>query len=296
LAGWKNEKHGKQWTATLKTYAFPVMGTLPIAAIDTGLVLRVLEPIWYEKTETASRLRSRIESVLSWATVRGYRQGENPARWKNCLKELLRARNKIKAVKNHAALPYVEIGAFMADLRQRKGISPRALEFAILTAARSGEVRGATWLEIDLQARIWTIPANRMKAGKEHRIPLSEDAVRLLEAMPRMEGSEYAFPAPRGGQLSDMSLMEVLRRMEHGDVTQHGFRSTFKDWAGETTAYSREVIEQALAHKLKDKTEAAYQRGDMLAKRVRLMADWARFCSTVQKVSGNVIAINQEVA
>ena len=295
-AGWKNEKHGKQWTATLQTYAFPAIGTLPVAAIDTGLVMRVLEPIWYEKTETASRLRSRIESVLSWATVRGYRQGENPARWKNCLKELLPARNKVKAVKNHAALPYVEIGAFMADLRQRKGITPRALEFAILTAARSVEARGATWLEIDLQARIWTIPANRMKAGKEHRIPLSEEAVGLLEAMPHMEGSEYVFPAPRGGQLSDMSLMEVLRRMEHGDVTQHGFRSSFKDWAGETTAYPREVIEQALAHKLKDKTEAAYQRGDMLAKRARLMTDWARYCSTVQKVSGNVVSINQGVA
>lgn len=292
-AGWKNEKHGKQWTATLETYAFPVMGALPVAGVDTGLVLRVLEPIWHTKTETASRVRGRIESVLDWATFRGYRQGENPARWKGHLDNELPARAKVQAVEHHAALPYAEIGAFMADLQQREGISPRALEFSILTAARSGEVRGALWAEIDLKAKTWTIPKERMKMDKEHRVPLSDEAVELLEAMPRIEGSEYVFTAPRGGQMSDMALTAVLRRMKRGDLTQHGFRSSFRDWAGETTAYPREVIEHALAHKLKDKAEAAYQRGDLLVKRARLMADWARYCSTVQRVSGKVIAINQ---
>ena len=294
-AGWKNEKHAKQWTSTLETYAFPDLGPLPVAAIDTGLVLKVLEPIWYEKTETASRLRSRMEAILEWARVRGYRQGDNPARW-NGLKTQLPARNKVQAVKHHAALPYKEIAAFMAELRDRNGFSARALEFSILTASRSGEVRGATWQEIDLQARIWTIPGNRMKAGKEHRVPLSEPSVKLLEALRRVEGSDYLFPSIKGGQLSDMALTKVLRDMKRGDVTQHGFRSTFRDWAGETTAYPREVIEHALAHKLKDKAEAAYQRGDMLMKRARLMADWALYCGTIQQVSGNVVAINTRVA
>lgn len=295
-AGWKNEKHVKQWTATLETYAFPVMGALSVAGVDTGLVLRVLEPLWHTKTETASRLRGRIESVLDWAAFRGYRQGENPARWKGHLDNELPARSKVQAVEHHAALPYAEIGAFMADLQQREGISPRALEFAILTAARSGEVRGALWAEIDLKAFIWTIPKERMKMDKEHRVPLSNEAVKLLEGLPRIDGSEYVFPAPRGGQMSDMALTAVLRRMKRGDITQHGFRSTFRDWAGETTAYPREVIEHALAHKLKDKAEAAYQRGDLLVKRARLMADWSSYCGIVQKVSGKVIAINQAVA
>lgn len=294
--GWKNEKHVKQWTATLETYAFPIIGALPVAGVDTGLVLRVLEPLWHTKTETASRVRGRIESVLDWATFRGYRQGENPARWKGHLDNELPARAKVQAVEHYAALPYAEIGAFMADLQQREGISPRALEFSILTAARSGEVRGALWAEIDLKAKTWTIPKERMKMDKEHRVPLSNEAVELLKAMPRIEGSEYVFTAPRGGQMSDMALTAVLRRMKRGDLTQHGFRSSFRDWAGETTAYPREVIEHALAHQLKDKSEAAYQRGDLLVKRARLMADWARHCCTVQRVSGNVISINQSGA
>lgn len=295
-AGWKNEKHGKQWSATLDAYASPVIGKLPASAVDTGLVLRILEPIWQEKTETASRLRGRIESVLDWATVRGYRAGENPARWKGHLDKLLPARSKVQKVQHHAALPYVEIGAFMAELRKREGVSARALEFSILTVARSGEVRGAMWAEFDLEGRVWTVPAERMKAGKEHRVPLSKEAVALLKALPRLEDCEYVFPAPKGGKLSDMALTAVLRRMERADLTQHGFRSTFRDWAGETTAYPREVIEHALAHQLKDKAEAAYQRGDLLAKRARLMADWAKYCGLTKAAAGSVVAINQGAA
>ena len=303
-AGWKNEKHVQQWQNTLATYAFPKIGQLPVAAIDTGLVLSVLQQetgedkaqLWHAKTETASRLRGRLESILDWAAFRGYREGENPARWKGHLEHELPARSKVQKVEHHAALPYAELGAFMVELRKREGLSARALEFAILCASRSGEVRGATWAEIDLPGRIWTVPAERMKAGKEHRVPLSDEAVKLLEALPRIVGNDYVFPAPRGGQLSDMALTAVLRRMERGGLTQHGFRSTFRDWAGETTAYPREVCEHALAHKLADGVEAAYQRGDLLAKRARLMADWARYCGTVQGNAENVVAMKKGAA
>ncbi len=279
-AGWKNEKHRKQWVATLEKYTFPVIGNIPIADIETTSVLQALEPIWYDKAETASRLRGRIESILDWATVRGYRSGENPARWKGHLNKLLPARSKVQKVQHHPALPYSEIGFFMAELRLRKGISARALEFAILTGARSGEVRGAQWEEIDLKMKIWTIPADRMKAGKEHRVPLADETIELLKNLPRITDNDFVFPSTKGGQLSDMSLTAILRRMNRGDYTQHGFRSTFRDWAGETTTYPREVIEHALAHQLKDKAEAAYQRGDLLEKRCHLMSDWARFCFT----------------
>ena len=303
-AGWKNEKHVQQWQNTLATYAFPKIGQLPVAAIDTGLVLSVLQQetgedkaqLWHAKTETASRLRGRLESILDWAAFRGYREGENPARWKGHLEHELPARSKVQKIEHHAALPYAELGAFMVELRKREGFSARALEFAILCASRSGEVRGATWAEIDLPGRIWTVPAERMKAGKEHRVPLSDEAVKLLEALPRIVGNDYVFPAPRGGQLSDMALTAVLRRMERGGLTQHGFRSTFRDWAGETTAYPREVCEHALAHKLADGVEAAYQRGDLLAKRARLMADWARYCGTVQGSAENVVAMKKGAA
>ena len=303
-AGWKNEKHVQQWQNTLATYAFPKIGQLPVAAIDTGLVLSVLQQetgegkaqLWHAKTETASRLRGRLESILDWAAFRGYREGENPARWKGHLEHELPARSKVQKIEHHAALPYAELGAFMVELRKREGLSARALEFAILCASRSGEVRGATWAEIDLPGRIWTVPAERMKAGKEHRVPLSDEAVKLLDALPRIVGNDYVFPAPRGGQLSDMALTAVLRRMERGGLTQHGFRSTFRDWAGETTAYPREVCEHALAHKLADGVEAAYQRGDLLAKRARLMADWARYCGTVQGNAENVVAMKKGAA
>lgn len=279
-AGWKNAKHGQQWASTLETYANPMIGRQPIADIDTAAILGILEPIWLTKTETASRVRGRVESILDWATVRGYRQGENPARWKGHLDKLLPARSKVQKVEHHPALPYRDIAGFMADLAAREGIAARALEFSILSAARSGEVRGAKWDEIDLQARTWTIPADRMKAGKEHRVPLSSGAVAILQSLPRIAGSAIVFTAPRGGMLSDMSLTAVLRRMGREDLTQHGFRSTFRDWAGETTAFPREVIEHALAHQLRDKAEAAYQRGDLLKKRAELMQAWSDVCES----------------
>lgn len=276
-AGWKSDKHAKQWTATLKAYAFPAFGLLSIADVDTAVVQEVLQPIWAIKPETASRLRGRIESVLDWAKVQSYRTGENPARWRGHLDHLFPARVKVKPVQHHPALPYDRLPVFLRDLRKRDGMAARALEFLVLTAARSGEVRGMVWGELDFDAKVWTIPANRMKAGKEHRVPLATAAVAILEALPHIEGTDFVFVAPRGGPLSDMTLSAVLRRMKLTNVTVHGFRSTFRDWAGETSTYPREVIEHALAHQLKDKAEAAYQRGDLLTKRATLMAEWGSF-------------------
>lgn len=285
-AGWKNDKHVQQWENTLATYVYPKFGHIAVAEVDTGLVLEVLQQsvnatggtLWLNKTETASRLRGRIESILDWAAFRGYRQGDNPARWKGHLEHELPARNKVQKVEHHAALPYTEMAAFIAQLRLKPGVSARALEFAILTAARSGEVRGARWSEMDLKTGIWTVPAERMKAGKEHRVPLAKEVVTLLESLPREASSDQVFLAPRGSQLSDMALTAVLRRMGRGGLTQHGFRSSFRDWAGETTNFPREVCEHALAHRLADGVEAAYQRGDLLAKRAALMSDWAKYC------------------
>ncbi len=277
-AGWKNAKHGQQWRNTLKAYASPVMGALMVRDVALPHVLAVLEPIWRTKTETASRLRSRVELVLDWATARGYRDGLNPARWRGHLDKLLPAPGRVAKSDHHAALPVAEVGAMMRRLRAADGTGARALEFAILTAARSGEVRGATWPEIDLDAKVWTVPAERMKAGKEHRVPLSDAAVALLESLPREKGIDYVFPAPRGGQLSDMTLTAVLRRLEVPAVP-HGFRSTFRDWAAERTNYPREAAEMALAHTIGDKVEAAYRRGDLFEKRRLMMADWATFCA-----------------
>lgn len=271
---WSNAKHAAQWAATLETYAYKVFGELPVAAVDTGLVLKVIEPIWPDKTETASRLRGRIESVLDWATVRGHRQGDNPARWRGHLDKLLPERGKAK---HHAALPFAEVTAFMKSLKLREGNAARALEFAILTAVRSGEVRGADWCEVDLDAKVWTIPAERMKAKREHRVPLSSAAVKLLESVEHREG--LIFPGARkGSALSDMSLTAVLRRMELNDITVHGFRSSFRDWIAEKTHYDNIIAEAALAHVVGDKVEAAYRRGDLFEKRAALMADWARYC------------------
>jgi integrase len=301
-SGWKNAKHAAQWASTLEAYASPI-GTLPVAEVDTALVVKVLEPIWAAKPETASRLRGRIEAVLAWASVAGYRTGDNPARWRGHLDKLLPKRSKVAAVRHHPALPYRRVGEFMAALRQREGMAARALEFVILTAARSGEVRGATWQEIDWEARLWIVPSRRMKASKEHRVPLSDAALDLLENLPRFAGCDLIFPAPMGGMLSDMSLTAVIRRMqgdgaptwtdEHGEpIVVHGFRSAFRDWAGEVTGYAREVIEHALAHRLKDKAEASYARGTLLEKRRRLMADWAAYCAAVNTSNdANVIAI-----
>jgi len=280
-AGWKSAKHAEQWTTTIRTYASPVIGAVSVNLIDTATLMKILDPIWTTKTETASRLRGRIESVLGWATVRGYRTGDNPARWKGHLDNLLAAPSKVSKVEHHPALPFAEIGAFMIDLRQQEGMGARALEFAILTACRSGEVRGATWAEIDLDGGVWEIPAGRMKAEKEHRVPLSGAALQLLRALPRVGDTDLVFPNTKGAPLSDMTLTAVLRRMGRGDITAHGFRSSFRDWAGETTGFPREVIEHALAHQLKDKAEASYARGSLFTKRVKLMADWARYCGTV---------------
>lgn len=279
--GWKNAKHVSQWENTLSTYATPIVGALPVAEVDTALVVKVLSPIWQGKTETATRLRGRIEKILDFATVSGHRQGENPARWRGHLDKLLANPNKVARVKHHPALPWQEMGALMAELRAREGIAARALEFSILTAARSGEVRGATWDEIDLTVGLWTIPAERMKAQKEHRVPLSKPVLALLETMPRF--GALVFPGQRkGAGLSDMSLTAVLRRMERNEITVHGFRSTFRDWCSESVANSfpREVCEHALAHSLPDKVEAAYRRGDLLEKRVMLMEAWAGYCGT----------------
>lgn len=277
-AGWKNAKHGQQWRSTLETYAYPVMGGLLVRDVAMPHVLAVLEPIWREKTETASRLRGRIEKVLDWAKGRGYRSGDNPAAWKGNLDAQLAAPRKVATVEHHPALPAAEMHAFMLRLREVGGMGARALEFAILTAARSGEVRGAHWSEIDLNAKVWTVPAGRMKASKEHRVALSAAAVRLLKALPRIDGG-HVFPSSKGGALSDATLAAVLRRMgiPPDKAVPHGFRSTFRDWAGEHTSHPREVIEQALAHRLKDKAEAAYARGDLMEKRRRLMEDWAAF-------------------
>jgi integrase len=288
---WSNAKHASQWRNTLSSYAFPVIGNIYVREIDQSHVMRVLEPIWLTKTETAKRLRGRIENVLDWARVRGYRSGENPARWRGHLDMLLPTPGKVQKVKHHPALPYGELGEFMARLRQQEGLGSRALEFAILTAARSGEVRGALWSEIDLPDATWTIPAGRMKAKREHRVALNKEAVALMKSLPR--SSELVFPSNKGTELSDMTLTAVLRRMKRGDITVHGFRSTFRDWCSERTNYPRDVAEMALAHAIGDKVEAAYRRGDLFEKRRLMMRDWGRFSIQV-KSTAEVVPINQK--
>jgi integrase len=276
---WKSVKHAAQWEATLATYVSPVFGSVPVGDVDMEHVMRVLRPIWDAKTETAVRLRGRIESILDWATVSRYRQGENPARWRGHLQNLLANPTKIAPVQNRPALPWLELPDFMAQLVEREGVAAQAVRFTILTACRSGEVRGAVWSEIDLAAKLWTVPAARMKAGKEHRVPLSTTAIKLLHGLAR--SSEVIFPGHRRDTpLSDMSLTAVLRRMDRGDITVHGFRSTFRDWCAEApgNAFSREVCEHALAHSLPDRVEAAYRRGDLLDKRILLMQSWADYC------------------
>lgn len=294
---WRNAKHRAQWVSTLETYAFPVMGKLAVQDVALPHVLAVLEPIWKTKNETASRLRGRIESVLDWASARQYRTGDNPARWKGCLDKLLPAPSKVKKVQHHRALPIDSMADFMRSLEQSNGMSAKALAFTVLTAARSGEVRGACWCEINFDTKVWTVPAERMKAGKEHRVPLSEQALALLNSLPRSLDSNLVFPAPRGGQLSDMSLTAVMRRLEV-DAVPHGFRSTFRDWAGERTHYPREVAEHALAHTLESKVEAAYRRGDALEKRRQMMQDWADFCCSVavEKENSMVMMLQKGLA
>ena len=304
----RSEKHRADWISSLERYAFEKLGSLPVDAIELPHVKDVLDPIWTSKTETATRLRQRIESVLTFATVSGYREGENPARWAGNLEVALPAPKKITKVRHMPALPWRRVPEFMTALREREGIGARALEFAILTAARSGEVRGAKWSEIDLEARTWTVPAERIKAGRAHTVPLADDAVTLLEALPRMEGSDLLFTAPRGGPVSDMTLSATVKRMHKASVdaggegwtdadtgrpvVPHGFRSSFKEWARQNTAYPDEVSELALAHVNNDATRAAYARGALLEKRARLMADWAQYLAG-QNIAGDVVSIRE---
>lgn len=292
-SGWKNAKHASQWESTLETYAGPIIGKMPVALVDTALVVKVLSQqgkdklsLWESRTETASRLRGRIESILDWATVSKYRQGDNPARWRGHLDNLLADPSRSKRTVHHPALPWQETGAFMAALRNQDGIAAKAVELAVLTACRSGEVRLATWAEFDLDAALWVIPAERMKAKREHRVPLSTAALALLRSMPR--ASDLVFPGTKPGKpLSDMSLTAVLRRMKRDDITVHGFRSSFRDWCAESVANSfpREVCEHALAHSLPDKVEAAYRRGDLIEKRTLLMQAWADYCGKVPEAA-----------
>jgi integrase len=277
-AGWRNAKHRGQWAATLETYAYPLLGNLPVADIDIALVFKVIEPIWATKNETASRVRGRIGNVLDWATVSNFRQGENPATWRGRLDKLLPPRSRVMKVQHHTALPMAELPALVGRMREPSGISARALEFLILTAARTGEAIGATWAEIDFEAEIWTLSGNRMKAGAEHRVPLSPRALAIVRAMETTRISEFVFPgARREKSLSTMALDMLLRRLGV-DATVHGFRSTFRDWASEETAYPSEAAEMALAHTVSNKVEAAYRRGDLLEKRRAMMGEWAAYC------------------
>lgn len=288
--GWKNAKHTSQWTATLASYVFPLVGDLPVAAVDVSLMNKILEPIWTEKTETAKRVRGRVESVLDWATTRGYRTGENPARWRGHLSNLFPNPSKLKTVQHHAALPYNEIGDFFRLLRQQEGEGARALGFAILSAARTSEVLHATWGEIDTAAGVWTVPAARMKSGRDHRVPLSEAVLNLIGD--GESDNAFVFKSSTSKPvLSHTAMLQTLRRMGRGDLTAHGFRSTFRDWAAEQTNFPGEVAEAALAHVVGDKVEAAYRRGDLFEKRRRLMDAWARYCST--PASSSVVPIRK---
>jgi integrase len=277
-AGWTNPKHAAQWGNTLAAYAFPVMGGLPIDEVGTERVLQCLTPIWTAKPETAGRVRGRIEAVLDYAKARGWRDGENPARWKGHLALTLPARSKVRRVEGHASLPYREMPAFWPRLCAADGMGARALEFAILTAGRTGEVLGALWDEIDMDAMTWTIPGQRMKAGQDHRVPLSAPALALLRRMATVRQGALVFPGQKAGKpLSNMAMKQALRRMGRDDLTPHGFRSTFRTWAAEQTSTPHEICEAALAHTQGDKVVAAYQRGDLLDKRRRLMDAWAVF-------------------
>lgn len=277
--GWRNAKHAAQWSATLEAYAFPMLGPRDVKAIETPDVLAVLRPIWTQKPETASRVRQRIEAVLDFASAQGLRSGLNPARWRGHLQNLLAKPSQVRRVRHHAALDWRNLPAFMAELLARESISARALAFLILTAARSGEVRGMRWAEVHHQASVWIVPAHRMKAAKEHRVPLTEAALALLGELAAPEALVFPSPFEPSKPLSDMALTAVLKKMDHADITAHGFRSSFRDWAGETTSFPREVIEAALAHRLKDKAEAAYARGDLFNKRRELMAAWGKYAT-----------------
>lgn len=280
-AGWKNPKHRQQWENTLRTHASPHIGKMHVRRIDTPLILKVLEPIWRTKTETASRIRERIERILSWAAVRGYREGDNPARWRGHLDEMLPKPTKLKKVKHHSALPFAEVADFCAAIRKQPGISAKAMEFAILTACRTSEVLGARWDEVDFEGQVWTIPAERMKANRPHRVPLVTAMLTILKAQEGMD-TAFVFPGVKLGKpLSNMGMLTLLRRMNRDDITVHGFRSTFRDWAAEKTNYPREVAEMALAHTVGNAVENAYRRSDLFEKRRLLMSEWSIQCATL---------------
>ena len=293
-SGWRSAKHGEQWRNTLTTYASPVIGDLPVSTITTALVMKILQPIWSTKTETATRVRGRIEKVLDWAKVQGYRSGDNPAAWKGNLAEALPKPSKVANAGHHAALPWVEMGTFMHDLRAMHGAGSLATQLIILTATRTSEVIESTWDEFDLEAGLWTIPKERMKGFREHRVPLSPQALAVLATIKvDNKPSPFVFPSAKPDRaISNMTCLAVLKRMGRSDLTVHGFRSTFRDWAAESTAYPRDVCEMALAHAIEDKVEAAYRRGELLAKRTRLMSEWATFCDTIRG-DGEVVPINR---
>ncbi|MDM7322452.1 MAG: integrase arm-type DNA-binding domain-containing protein [Gammaproteobacteria bacterium] len=295
-AGWRNAKHAQQWRSSLRDYAYPVIGRLDVDKVTVEHVLKCLRPIWTEKPETASRLRQRIEAVLDAATAQGLRTGDNPARWRGCLQALLPPAGKVKRTEHHPALPYERVAEFFGELGRIDGMAAICLRFVILTACRSGEARFARWREIDMERGLWTIPAERMKAGREHIVPLSDQALALLRDLPRIEGCDWVFPSPTSKPMSDMALTSCIRRMDEKEpgrwidpqtgrtITVHGFRATFRNWAGEATHHPREVIEHALAHQIPDKAEAAYARGTLLEKRRRLMQDWGDFATQGHKV------------
>ncbi len=294
-AGWRSTIHAAQWVTTIRDYASPVFGSLSVQAINTALVMKALEPIWSSKTETATRVRGRIESVLDWAKVRGYRSGENPARWRGHLDMLLPKPSKVAKVRHHAALSYADVGAFLRELRARNGVAPKALEFIILTVARVSEAVKAKWDEIDFQRKVWTVPADRMKSGREHRVPLSDAAIKLLLALKEEKQSDYIFPGQRIKKpITGTACLRLLADMKRDTITVHGFRSSFRDWCAEQTNYPREIAEAALAHVIGDKTEAAYQRGDLLEKRRLLMQTWADYCARVK--SDKVVPLRQRKA
>jgi integrase len=285
-AQWRGDKSRREWLSTLERYAFPLIGWLPVPAIDTALVHRVLDPLWTEKPNVGRRLRERMEAALEFAKVRGLRDGENPARWKGHLEHSLAA--TARRTRHHAALPYLELPPFMAGLRALPGIAARALEFTILTAARTGEARFARWSEFDPTARVWTVPGERMKMGKDHRVPLCDRAVAILRELPRE--SDAVFPGRSAGGFTNQDTMaDVLAKLRPA-LTVHGFRSTFRDWAAETTGYPNHVLEMALAHAIPNGVEAAYRRGDLFEKRRRLMTDWASYCASAVH-SGEVVPI-----
>ena len=296
-AGWRSDKHAAQWQATLKNYAEPVIGRLSVQDIDTALVLKVIEPIWTVMPETAGRVRGRIESILDWAKARGYRAGENPARWRGHLDKVLPALSKVRRVAHHAALPYVELPGFLVALREQGGIAASALEFTILTAARTGETIGARWSEINAHEKVWIVPAARTKSAKEHRVPLTDRTLAILDEMKPLrhanDADAFIFPGGKAGRpLSNMAFLMLLRRMGRDDLTAHGFRSSFRDWAAERTNFQSEVAEMALAHVVANKVEAAYRRGDLFEKRRRLMDAWAEFLAKAP-ADGKVVSLRR---